>query len=533
MKTKDKETFRLFLKQEYSFHPRLGKIEFNRKQEERNDIEDIRELLKSCPDEMRSLYKEMYDERKNLKNCINDYLEGDIELSYEKGNVKDIVYWKDGKGVFLEKLIEMPLKPVGEYLYQDMDSQYRELEKSLIEGNYPSKKEIEELCRNYRIAIKKEEEKISDNENCIKKFITTYGLLYVDAPGREYRRKLREIEEEILCQILTEEERDGKEKIFQEPHMFSQSMSIQKFIEIQESFCFLNKIHSSLVNRKNIEGKELFIERVNLFLQYLTWNHFFVGINAPINIMESFADLNRIHTKYVLEILEEIKIELINQTEKEDINKKDINDLNRLDIEKIILKQELSLSKKLRVLITKDEEKIDLSNHLKEKYIEYLRMISDSELEKIKERFSNLEKVLDFFCNKAPLKYNLRGYCEIDKYEDEVDGEVQESIYKLLSYILQDIVNTSLSNLKSIFELDIKNKNVKFMPGLKAEDALKIEFAFNIISNITFEQCGYCKAYFMPSSRKKVMCCPGKCTDNYLKRKKRKSEKYYKKSDRR
>ena len=417
MKTKDKETFRLFLKQEYSFHPRLGKIEFNRKQEERNDIEDIRELLKSCPDEMRSLYKEMYDERKNLKNCINDYLEGDIELSYEKGNVKDIVYWKDGKGVFLEKLIEMPLKPVGEYLYQDMDSQYRELEKSLIEGNYPSKKEIEELCRNYRIAIKKEEEKISDNENCIKKFITTYGLLYVDAPGREYRRKLREIEEEILCQILTEEERDGKEKIFQEPHMFSQSMSIQKFIEIQESFCFLNKIHSSLVNRKNIEGKELFIERVNLFLQYLTWNHFFVGINAPINIMESFADLNRIHTKYVLEILEEIKIELINQTEKEDINKKDINDLNRLDIEKIILKQELSLSKKLRVLITKDEEKIDLSNHLKEKYIEYLRMISDSELEKIKERFSNLEKVLDFFCNKAPLKYNLRGYCEIDKCE--------------------------------------------------------------------------------------------------------------------
>lgn len=357
MKTKDKETFRLFLKQEYSFHPRLGKIEFNRKQEERNDIEDIRELLKSCPDEMRSLYKEMYDERKNLKNCINDYLEGDIELSYEKGNVKDIVYWKDGKGVFLEKLIEMPLKPVGEYLYQDMDSQYRELEKSLIEGNYPSKKEIEELCRNYRIAIKKEEEKISDNENCIKKFITTYGLLYVDVPGREYRRKLREIEEEILCQILTEEERDGKEKIFQEPHMFSQSMSIQKFIEIQESFCFLNKIHSSLVNRKNIEGKELFIERVNLFLQYLTWNHFFVGINAPINIMESFADLNRIHTKYVLEILEEIKIELINQTEKEDINKKDINDLNRLDIEKIILKQELSLSKKLRVLITKDEEK--------------------------------------------------------------------------------------------------------------------------------------------------------------------------------
>lgn len=89
------------------------------------------------------------------------------------------------------------------------------LEKSLIEGNYPSKKEIEELCRNYRIAIKKEEEKISDNENCIKKFITTYGLLYVDVPGREYRRKLREIEEEILCQILTEEERDGKEKIFQ------------------------------------------------------------------------------------------------------------------------------------------------------------------------------------------------------------------------------------------------------------------------------------------------------------------------------
>ena len=46
----------------------------------------------------------------------------------------------------------------------------------------------------------------------------------------------------------------------------------------------------------------------------------------------------------------------------------------------------------------------------------------------------DLEKVLDFFCNKAPLKYNLRGYCEIDKYEDEVDGEVQESIYKLLSY---------------------------------------------------------------------------------------------------
>lgn len=511
----EKNPFNVFLKQKYSFCAQKGSVKIEKKS---RNVSREYAFPEDFPEKMKKACTELYNLRANLQNNIADYQSTNIKLTgIQEDNV---TYWEDGQGIPLKELVEMPLKSITEHEYEDIESLYKEIQTSIRNKDYNIEADLKQLVVRYRKAVENSENDIQKNLKRIQNFVSTFGLPYIDSK-RRIEKKIGEQIDADLEALFQQESDDEKNKIkiFSVVDFYDQLMTVQHFTVIHNSFCLLCNMHASLEKQNDIEPNELFRNRINLFLQYLTWSDFFIGDMENKDLCSSFACLNDIYATYIYE-------GQLMSNQGKDV-KEFLNNIE--DIVKIIGRHFVGDGSEGDNKILKDLKKIT--------YIQLPMGCPNYDYVQLKKRFSNLENVLHFICNETILRYNQYGFYEVEKFEDavldgqtvknSVIGNVNPSLCEVMGMILQDIVTGIFLQLRNILRLNIREKKLDFIFRPRLINALQIEFVFDVIAGITFAKCKNCGKFFIPSKRNKLGCCEHKCTDAYRKRINRASTKPY------
>ena len=510
--------YNVFLKEKYQFQAQRGDI-IVREGEKKTKIDwDRKHFAEGFPNEMKEIYKTMEDDRNTLKNDIVSYQRATIDLIRECPD--NITYWESGQGNFLRELVEMPLKCVDDFEYTELENEYIEIHKCFSKREYDKKDELNQLMVKYKKAVKSNKSNIEENEKRIHDFVLKYGLPYIETDGLRERKLTKQINDDLRA-VFSQEDREEL-KIVPDDELYKKSITISLFMIIHDSFCLLLDMHRSLVKQNDIEPDKLFKKRINLFLQYLTWTEFFIGEDENKNICRSFACGYYIYMDYCQ-------------------NRKSEDDYNSGIGE--FLEIAVFISQIIGTKYGGDGRESDrkLVKILEDEFecIKFPKEDINHNYTELKEKFRSLEKVLKFLRDETILRYNSRGkFYEVEKFKDTVldngivkktvMNEVGQCLCEVLENILQDTVNEAFLQSQSIIHLNIREKKINVAFKLYPIEALKMEFVFNIIAGITYSQCKNCGKHFIPSHRNKVGCCGHKCTDAYLKRRKRGSVKPYK-----
>lgn len=519
---KEQNPYHVFLGQKYSFQVQIGNVKFREVKKIGRSAWKKYSFPKDLSDKMKEKYRKLCDDRIKLQNIIQNYQSTSIDV--EGTNVKSITYWNNGEGSFLQAFVGMGLECVDEFQYAELDYEYKEICKFFSEGNYSEEDKINELIGKYENAISYSENAIKNNLEKIREFVSKYGIPYIDSIRRIERKQGEQIDDDLRSLFQEEGNDVSKMKIFSDIDLYEQSIPVSVFTIIYESFCLLLDMHSSLVKQDKCFLDETFKKQVNLFLKYLTWPYFFIGNMENKNLCRSFACLNDMYISA----------------------KKLINDQGT-DID-VFLENAITTANVISQKYVGDGRKSDIEIvDFFDGRSDYIRLpIGDLNYNyaELKAKFCNLEKVLSFIHNNIILRFNERGYYEVENYKDNVltdlivkgkiikknwvikktvRDEIGSSLSEVMLLILQDLINDTFVQSQDIFRLNIKERKIGFAVEPRPIDALKIEFAFDVIKGITFERCKNCKKLFIPTSRNRVGCCRHKCTDAYLKRIKRNS----------
>lgn len=491
----------VFLKGKFMFHTKIGKVQIINPHQE--------ELKNPCLDDTCSIEQKLNKNKEKIECLIGDYWDSYIKMSEMKD--KDVLYWVDGNGCFLANLVGLNLKSIKEYQidFKRAEREFKNIrdkcsKEKTLESSKKLKKAEKTLNEKYECLIKKIEDAINYNQTKIASFVSSYGFLQITSA---------KVQSAVISENISEVGfQRAIERSLGVMNETEDMMLMSDFINIYNSFCMLVRMyeHSGKLKEQRSGKLEaeyadpLFTDTINLFLQYLTGQYFFIGKIKAIGISRFFVGLNEIYRLYIK------------------------NGGSRIGFWKNIA----DISDRL-IPYSGMGCKEDLENYeyLKQKYIyvDFPPYDPSYDYSRLRKRFDAIGDIFKFLIeNKKNLYYRKSTYyCQVRQgYMFVTSEHIRDAFSRFIYLLLQDIINDAFKNCYDTFHFEAIDRKVEFLFKPSPIEALKIELGFDMIAGITYQKCNICGKLFIPSSiRNKSGCCCHKCIDLYYKRKVRAGKK--------